>query len=588
MPEPTTVPDRATTGLDRSVPPGVVALQPAEHDWQTLPAAPLAPRVSPAVVVAGDEVVVWGGAVPNALDGSEPPFADGAVLDLASGTWRKMSLSPLQAGPATGASFNGLATIVDAQGSAATYDPVAATWTTIEGPGVALSQIVVWGDQLIGTTGEQVVRRGTSGWEPMPATDPDVQSAQLVVAAERLFLVDSGSLERIYELVDDSWQRLPTGPLADISGVMVGAGAVNDRLVVVEWTMRAFAFDPATATWERLPDVPGLSYKCQPQVVDVGGTVVMSGCGFVAALGDGDTHWTTSTPFAGAIDLGLHTTANALIAGTSIVEGNPAGVLLSPIQIGGLAIDPVAAPAGFRGSGSWIEGDQKVTINLLASGCAVSVSRAQVEQITLASAFVAATAEPLPASVEWGGFMGSFELACPDRAGYELALSALRTAGERTTAIDATDEILSLGVQPAPTPEGLIESIWPLLEQRFTDGDQQPQIGLTWYPDNPATATIEVLGLADDSVMGVAYTIVGRSTDRGWEVERERGQHLRSRRHRRPAVRVTGPPPRPTRAYARLDVTTSCGCPRSVRAGAGRVRYDRPGRHCSPVRRSTR
>jgi hypothetical protein len=193
-------------------------------------------------------------------------------------------------------------------------------------------------------------------------------------------------------------------------------------------------------------------------------------------------------------------------------------VLLSPIEIGALSIDPVAAPAGFRSSGDAFAGSQRVTVNLLASGCAVSASRVQIDQITMASAFVAAAAEPSPASVTWGGFTGSFELACPDRAGYELALSALRTAGERTIDSDATGEIVSLGVQPAPTPDDLIESIWPLLEQRYTDGDQQPQIGLTWYPDNPATATIEVLGLADDSVRGVAYTIVGRSTDGGWVV----------------------------------------------------------------------
>ena len=265
---------------------------------------------------------------------------------------------------------------------------------------------------------------------------------------------------------------LPTGPLDNVSGQMVGAGAVDDRLVLVDWTMRAAAYDPVAATWERLPDVPGFSYKCRPQVVDVGGTAVTSGCGFVAALADGDAYWTMSSPFAGTIDLGLHATANALIAGGSILEGDPAGVLLSPIQIGGLTIDPAAAPAGFRGSGDSI--DRQSAGHLQLARQRLRGQRRQPSRSTR-SRWPRRSSRQRPNRRRdrstWGGFIGSFELACPDRAGYELALSALRTAGERTTAVDATDEILSLGVQPAPTPEGLIESIWPLLEQRFTDGD---------------------------------------------------------------------------------------------------------------------
>ena len=114
---------------------------------------------------------------------------------------------------------------------------------------------------------------------------------------------------------------------------------------------------------------------------------------------------------------------------------------------------------------------------------------------------------------------GHVVVACPDRAGYELALSALRTSDERTIGSDATDEIQSLGVEPATTQEALFESIWPLLKQRFTDGEQQPQIGLTWHPEE-SWITIEVLGLADDSVIGFAYTIIGRPTDDGWVVDR--------------------------------------------------------------------
>jgi hypothetical protein len=160
----------------------------------------------------------------------------------------------------------------------------------------------------------------------------------------------------------------------------------------------------------------------------------------------------------------------------------------------------------------------------------LTVSSGPVEQVTMASATVEATSQPVPASVTWGGLAGTADLACPDTRAYEVAFAHLRTTGERTTERDATDEILALGVSAAATPEALVESIAAQLALRFAGGDLPAEIGLSWNPkDGPTIATIDVMVRDDDSVAGHAYTIDGRSSDAGWEVERAMRSSICSR-----------------------------------------------------------
>jgi sugar lactone lactonase YvrE len=75
--------------------------------WDALPAAPLMPRGSAAVVWTGRYLIVWGGESQAAR-----PFADGAAYDPALNRWRMLPPSPLAARSNPGAVWTGQEMIV--------------------------------------------------------------------------------------------------------------------------------------------------------------------------------------------------------------------------------------------------------------------------------------------------------------------------------------------------------------------------------------------------------------------------------------------------------------------------------------------
>ena len=500
-----------------------VPLRPADNDWQVLPAAPLAERAGAAVVTVGDQLIVWGGGVPNHLDGSEPPYNDGAVLDITTGQWHSMADSPLTGGSSTGVALDERAIFVDAFGASASYDPATDTWTPIQGLAPWLVEIVTWHGQPFGNTGTAFAQLGPTGFESsLTPFDSDMQNVRLAVVGDELMMFGEGTGSA---LKGGRWNSglftpLATAPPIDITGGMFGVGAVGGRAVVVSWTMGALAYDPATDEWSRLPDVPGFPTKCQPQVAGVGTTAVVRMCGFVAVLADDSPSWVISSPFAGSIDMGLHIDGDRIIAGGSTTVGDPAGQLLTPIIMGFVTVQREASPTGFSSIGSGAPNGKQISAYLSASGCTLTIDADVIDQRTLADAATESTVDPAPSSVTWGGAAGTATLRCGSADAYLRAFSSLQTLGEQTVPVDATDEIEALGVEPTETVEALIEAIWPALQQRYADDEVPAQIALTWDPDGSPIATIEVLGFADDSITGVAYAIYGRSTPAGWVVDR--------------------------------------------------------------------
>lgn len=76
------------------------AAAPTPDGWQRLPDAPLSGRVGAGVVGVGSQAYVFGGweflCPPNAdcAGPSEPPFADGALVDLGTGEWQPIATAP--------------------------------------------------------------------------------------------------------------------------------------------------------------------------------------------------------------------------------------------------------------------------------------------------------------------------------------------------------------------------------------------------------------------------------------------------------------------------------------------------------------
>jgi hypothetical protein len=198
-------------------------------------------------VWTGKEMLIFGGVANSGA------YSDGAAYDPATNTWRKLAPIPaFLGGNLTGSGsyavwtgkvmvawgFFGNGGGVHGGGSlaAATYDPVANSWTTGT---VAPAQAPLFGDAF--WTGKEMIIWGssaTSGASP-------------------------GYLEGFaYHPATGRWSTLPASPLGRAGrGSMLAAW--TGRLLVVGGgdlttglQRDAAAYDPATGSWMRLPDAP--------------------------------------------------------------------------------------------------------------------------------------------------------------------------------------------------------------------------------------------------------------------------------------------------------------------------------------------
>jgi hypothetical protein len=87
----------------------------------------------------------------------------------------------------------------------------------------------------------------------------------------------------IYNLAGDSWRTSPPAP-EGMTAAALAAGWDGRRVVVVNYDMRAAAYDPSTNQWDDLPPVPARFFESYPSVVAQSGTTMAFMAQTVAVL----------------------------------------------------------------------------------------------------------------------------------------------------------------------------------------------------------------------------------------------------------------------------------------------------------------
>lgn len=493
---------------------------------------PLSPRVNSVILLvltgtggAPEHIIDWGGQVPHDDDFTKPPLNDGAVWSRSTGEWTPMAPSPLPGGSATGAVARGFA-VISNNGRAATYDVATNEWRLLENP---LTDHPLASDELVTTNGTDVLfmqsdvawNVPTGTWRALrsrgnvgaSASARDVVTTNDTVVSIDAMIQGGLTVER-YHIASDTWTTLPSPP-----GQHYGVGATvvtgNTLVIVSWWEMTAWSLDLATLKWTELPRIAAFPVKCEPTASSFGAIVIASMCGQLLLL-DGD-HWRPAIvgSVSSVFDVLELLPGQILIRGAVFQGGNgmnPMDAIIqwSPLRLAGLTVDGSLEP----GSVTNVD-NETITLDLVATGCSLSVSRgAAGDQQLFADAVTAAASSP--ESVTWWNPSGAYELACPSADSYAQSLVAMRTEGERTSARDAFGQFAGQG--PWASAEEAANALATFVQTLYGDQDTVPAIGLGYFPDDPNTFTIESVGLADDSVNGQFFTITLQQNGDQWTI----------------------------------------------------------------------
>jgi hypothetical protein len=234
--DPSSVQSQPPTNAAAAVGPG----------WRQLPDAPLSGRTGASVVGVGDRAYVFGGwefLCPPGADcdtPTEPPFADGAVVDLATGEWSPMSEAPSGLVHAPAAALGERIYVVascervDRPDSHCllAYETTSDEWAEL-GPlprnaGTLLTPtdhglLALAGTEENGEVHDALYAPATGTWQvlpddPMPASFDRFAVAdgdRVLVFGSPIVAPDEESgvkLGAAYDLVDGTWTRLPPAP----------------------------------------------------------------------------------------------------------------------------------------------------------------------------------------------------------------------------------------------------------------------------------------------------------------------------------------------------------------------------------------
>jgi Galactose oxidase, central domain len=303
--------------------PGGQPLAEPVGQWTQAQDAPFAPRSGAFGGALSDgRVVVWGGHSDAGDDPNDPNaqpsgYADGGILDPATGEWTPIPEAPIPAPTEGGASVT-TAQLVDDRlavvtGStdrtlnAAVYDVASGHWT--DAPEITAIPYgydgMAWDGETLAlvrlSPGEddwQVARAVTLRWAPgddrwvlgspppLPMRNLSGQAfdgARLALwgGTTATSIDDSGGHDvfadgAIYDVGSDTWHRMPAGPPGRTHASLVWAGARlllgggigagedsgEQRLMPDVW-----AYDLETDEWEALPDAPAGGLAPSPRDV---------------------------------------------------------------------------------------------------------------------------------------------------------------------------------------------------------------------------------------------------------------------------------------------------------------------------------
>lgn len=280
---------------------------------------PLAAREGALLVRTADGVMVWGGDAPGDQYGNRDGFADGAILDLATGQWRAMSPSPL---PWT--ALQPLAAPIgddrllitrrvetapfsEWPSTAAIYDVGADEWMSLPGAPFALTDLVAAPeiDAVFGIGANEVVRFDveTATWEstgPFSAwelvaqdvvpVDPNSQPSVVWTGVELVAV--AGAIDGTFPIQTwtpgGEWEARGTITTGR-SQVALDAAWVDGEVWVVGYDMTVDAWDPATGESRSLPDLPIRFQEGTPTIhtLDDGRVVVARVPGLAVWTGTG-------------------------------------------------------------------------------------------------------------------------------------------------------------------------------------------------------------------------------------------------------------------------------------------------------------
>lgn len=240
------------------------------------PPPPLDVRGDAAVAWTGEELVVWGGdleAFNMGLSGEDRSYADGAAYDPTTNTWRMLSESPLPTSattPVAAMSSRGLAI---ARGTAvALWHPEDDSWEELPSTELPLSDLHATDDTLISATGNVRLNLGDDEWQLLPTLPDGLERPSSTWFGDGLFVIGGPGSAFVdarafrYDLTEGEWRPAAVPP-AGLQAEALAGDWDGQRIIVVNYDMRAAAYDPATDTWIALPDVPARFYEWGPTVV---------------------------------------------------------------------------------------------------------------------------------------------------------------------------------------------------------------------------------------------------------------------------------------------------------------------------------
>jgi hypothetical protein len=260
-------------------------------EWEQLAPSPLSPRSRSVVVWSGDEILVIGGdrfVCPPGADcelPADPPLADGAAVDPATGTWRSIAPAPVAFAHAATAVLGDDVYLLVPGGATADhvtpaflhYSVSQDTWSELPPPGdgdVLHRDLLAMGDRLL-------AHRGSDEGGEMP--------------------------DLVFDPATSAWSTLPADPLSpSFDRTMVW---LHDRLYLFDHALvaqpgsaapsltRVASFDPSTGSWARLADSEILG--THPWFVD-GTRLVNPSPG--GADGGEVNNWGRTYPYGGVYD----------------------------------------------------------------------------------------------------------------------------------------------------------------------------------------------------------------------------------------------------------------------------------------------